>query len=118
MEELVLDKRGSRLWLNMYRVTRNLSILHIQGNPDSGIWEILVETGIRDIFLVKSGILGFGIRNTAQGIWIPMTTGIQNPSSTDKECGTKYLESGIHGVESRLQACLRFPFNGATNTSI
>ena len=118
MDELVLDKRGSRLWLNMYRVTRNLSILHIQGNPDSGIWEILVEIGIRDIFLVKSGILGFGIRNRAQGIWIPMKTGIQNPSSTDKECGTKYLESGIHSVESRLQACLRFPFNGATNTSI
>ena len=39
-----------------------------------------------------------------------MTTGVQNPSSTDKECGTKYLEFGIHGVESRLQACLRFPF--------
>ena len=76
MEELLLDKSGSRLWLNMYRVTRNLSILHIQGNPDSGIWEILVETGIRDYFFVNSGILGFGIRNTAQGIWIPMTTGI------------------------------------------
>ena len=76
MERLVLDKSDSRLWLNMYRVKRNFSILHIQGNPDSGIWEILVETGIRDIFLVKSGILGFGIRNTAQGIWISMTTGI------------------------------------------
>ena len=50
MEELVLDKSGSRLWLNMYQATRNLSILHIQGNPDSGIWEILVETGIRDYF--------------------------------------------------------------------
>ena len=45
MEELVLDKSGSRPWMNVYRVTRNLSILHIQGNPDSGIWEILVETG-------------------------------------------------------------------------
>ena len=32
MEWLVLDKSGSRLWLNMYRVTRNFSILHIQGN--------------------------------------------------------------------------------------
>ena len=50
MEELVLDKRGSRPWLNMYWVTRNFSILHIQGNPDSGIWEILVETGIRYYF--------------------------------------------------------------------
>ena len=32
MEKLVLDKSGSRLWLNMYQVTRNFSILHIQGN--------------------------------------------------------------------------------------
>ena len=32
----------------------------MQGNPESG-----------KFLLVKSGILGFGIRNTAQGIWNP-----------------------------------------------
>ena len=33
--------------------------------------------------LVESGILGFGTRVTAQGI--PLTIGIQNPSSTEKD---------------------------------
>ena len=49
------------------------------------------------------------IRNTAQGI--------RNPSTTDKEStGIQYLESGIHGVESRVQIedCLRFPHMGRT----
>ena len=41
--------------------------------------------------VVDSGILGFGIQKTAQGI--------RNPSSTDGE-GIQYLESGIHGVKS------------------
>ena len=55
---------------------------------------------------MESGILGFGIRNVAQGI--------RNPSSTDKEFGIQWLESGIHGVEFRIQhclggACLRLP---------
>ena len=43
-----------------------------------------------DFLLVESAILGFEIRETAQGI--------RNPSSTDKE-------SGIHSVESRIQNC-------------
>ena len=29
--------------------------------------------------------------------------------STDKESAIQYLESGLHGVESRIQDCLRFP---------
>ena len=49
--------------------------------------------------VVDSGILGFGIQNTAQGIRNPTAIGIQNPSSTDGE-GIQYLESGIHGVKS------------------
>ena len=50
-----------------------LCFIASEGNPDSGIWEILlVGSGIREISLVKSGILGFGI-------W--------NPSSTDKDSG-------------------------------
>ena len=48
---------------------------------------------------MDSGILGFGIQNTAQGIRNPTAIGIQNPSSTDRE-GIQYLESGIHGVKS------------------
>ena len=34
--------------------------------------------------------------------------GIRILSSTDKESEIQYLESGIHGVESRIQDCLRF----------
>ena len=41
---------------------------------------------------------------------IPLTIEIRNPSSTDKESEIQYLESGIHGVESRIQSCLGFPY--------
>ena len=43
--------------------------------------------------LVESGILGFGIRNSAQGI--------RNPSN-DSNPEIQYLESWIHSVESRI----------------
>ena len=43
-------------------------------NPESG-----------KILLLESGILGFGIWKTAQGIRNPLRIGIQNPSSTDKD---------------------------------
>ena len=35
--------------------------------------------------------------------------GIQIPSSTDKT-GVQYLESRIHGVESRIQCCLELSY--------
>ena len=38
-----------------------------------------------EIFLVESGILGFEILNTAQGIQNPATIRIQDPSSFDKD---------------------------------
>ena len=41
---------------------------------------------------------------------MPLTTGIQNPSSTDKKSRTQYLECRIHGVESRIQDYLGFPY--------
>ena len=44
-------------------------------------------------FLVKSRIQGFGIRYSTQGIRFP--TGIKEP-------GIQFLESGIHGMESRV----------------
>ena len=56
--------------------------------------------------LVESEILGFRIQNTAHGI--PPTIGIRNPNSTYKDSEIKYLESGIHGEESRIQDCLGF----------
>ena len=71
---------------------------------------LFVETGIREVFLVDSGNLGFGIRNTLElkESGIPLTIKIRNPSSTDKETGFQYLESEIHGVESKIQNCLGF----------
>ena len=64
------------------------------------------------------GILGFGIRNTAQGIRIShLRIGIRDPSSFDKESGIQYLESRIPGVESRIQDCLGFPYKRRTNRS-
>ena len=43
--------------------------------------------GIQNLenLLVESGVLGFGIRNTAQGIWNPANFGIRNPISIDKD---------------------------------
>ena len=55
--------------------------------------------------LVEWGILDVGIQNTAQGIRNPLMIRIRNPSSTDNE-------SGIHGIESRIQECLGFPYVG------
>ena len=49
--------------------------------------------------LVKSGILGFGIRNTAQELGIQLTIGIQNPLSIVKGwnsvTGIRYPLRGI-----------------------
>jgi len=57
--------------------------------------------------LVEYGILGFGIRNTAEGFRIPLTI---VPTTKKQEFGTWNQESGIHGVESR--DCLGFPYMG------
>ena len=63
--------------------------------PCKGIW--IPESGkfFGKLLLVESAILGFGIRNTAQGIRNPLTIRIQNSSSTDKksECSTRNQES-------------------------
>ena len=50
---------------------------------------LLLESKIKQIFSVESGI--------------PLMSGIQNPSSTDKIPGIQLLESRIHGVDSRIQ---------------
>ena len=56
---------------------------------------------------VVSGILGFGIQNTVQGIW--NTTKDWNPES---KFHMQHVESEIPRMESRIQACLGFPSMG------
>ena len=56
------------------------------------------------VLVLESGILGFAIRNLAQGVWNP--TNDWNISSTDKESGYQYLKYGIYGVDSRIEDCL------------
>ena len=41
-----------------------------------------------------------------------LTTGIRNPSCTDKESQIQYLESEIHCVESGIQYRLGLPYTG------
>ena len=65
---------------------------------------------IREFFSCGNRNPELGIRKTAQEIRIQQTIGIQNPSSADKDSGIHYLESGIHGMESRIQDCPRFPY--------
>ena len=94
----------------------------IQGNLDSGIQESFA-CGIQNpakFLFVESGILGFGKRNTAQGIRNPLliAIGIHFPTSIDKESGIQYLESGIHGVESRIPDCLGFHYLGRFRNDI
>ena len=95
-------------WETNYKLQKSSSAL--------GLAQIGIDSEIRDIFclwflesakisLVESRILGFGIWNTAQGIRNP--TNDQVPLA---KTGIQYLESGIHGVESRIQDCLGFPY--------
>ena len=55
--------------------------LHIR---ESGFWNpeklCLWNRNPENLFFVESGILGFGIRNKAQGIRNPLCIGIRNPS--------------------------------------
>ena len=57
----------------------------------------LWESGIREIWVVESWILGFGFQNTAHGIQNPTDDGIRNPESKfpDKKWGIQYMECGI-----------------------
>ena len=83
-------------------------------------WNIEIETRENSRHVIESGFrnpVNFpcGIRNTAQGFRISLTIGIWNPSSAEKESGIQYLESGIPGVESRIQNCVGFPHIGREN---
>ena len=69
---------------------------------------LFMDSRHANFLLVESKIMAIfasGIRNKAQGIRIPLTIGIRNPRSTDKN-------SGIHGVEYRIQDCLGLSYMG------
>ena len=71
-------------------------------NPDSGMRKTLpVESGTRKIFLAESEIPGFGIRNTTQGIRIPLTTAMRNPLTKNQESSTWFPESTTWNSESK-----------------
>ena len=83
---------------------------------DSGFRKIFAF-GIRNLgklytWNLESWALESGIQYKESGI--PLTTGIQNPSSTDKDWkpvpGIQYLESELHCAESRIQDCLGFRY--------
>ena len=64
---------------------------------------------------MESGILFFGIRNTAQGDKNP--TNDWNPEFKSlTKSGIQYLESGIHGEESRIEDCRGFTYMGWSRT--
>ena len=42
----------------------------------------------------------------------------RNPGSTDIKSGIQHLESGIHGMESRIQDSLELPYIGQNTTLV
>ena len=84
--------------------------------PDSVIRELfyLRNSESRSFCLrnPESWTLKIEILNSARESGNPLQIGIRNPRSSDKESGIQYLESRIHGVESRIQDFLWFPFIG------
>ena len=91
--------------ITMITITITISITKISQNNSRLIQSRIRENQeSRKILLLESGILGFGIWKTAQGIWNPLTIGIQNPSksSTDKDWnpvpGLQNPRSGIQDL--------------------
>ena len=88
---------GANFERDLLYTSFNVATLNLFMDSHHAIF-LLVESRIRQIF-------ANGIRNKVQGIRIPLTIGIRNPRSTDKN-------SGIHGVESRIQDCLGLSYMG------
>ena len=59
----------------------------------------------KKFLLVESGI-------QLKQFGIPQKIGNRNLSSIDKDRGIQWPESGIHGVEPRIQDCPGFPYMG------
>jgi len=78
---------------------------------ESGKCSLFVQCVIREIPELcnrESWVTESGTQLKESGI--PLTIGIRNTfSSTNKEPGIQFLESGIHDDESRIQDCLGFP---------
>ena len=77
-------------------------------NPGNFCWWNM-ESRVILMWNPKSWPLGLGTQLKESRI--PLTIGNHNPSSTAKN-GVQYLESGTHGVESRILDCLGFPSMG------
>ena len=59
--------------------------------------------GSGEILFVESGVVGFGIRNSARGIRNPTNEWNPETPSTDKECGIQYMEPGIRNLQIGIQ---------------
>ena len=79
-------------------------------NPGIASCKEIQIPGNFSLWNLESWTLESGIQLKESGI--PSTIEIPNPSPTEKESRIEYLESGIHGVESRIQTCLGFSYIG------
>ena len=69
-------------------------------------WSLSRQSGFRIDFLESKDLeSGNQLKESAT----PLTFGIRNPSSTDKESVIQYLGFGIHRVNSRIQDSLGLP---------
>ena len=66
----------------------------------------------RNFCLLNFGVLGFGIRNSAQGILNPANDWSPESKFHWKKNAESSSLNPIHGVESRIQVRLRFPYMG------
>ena len=63
-------------------------------------------------FVCRNRNLGFGVRNTAQGIRNPSKDWNAESKFHRQRLESSTWESGIHGVESRIQDSPEFPYMG------
>ena len=77
------------------------------------MFDLLYSSHVRVACQFRGWFSCWFVLTSAQEIQNPaLTIGIWNPSSTDKQYGIQYLESGILGVESRIQFFLWIPYMG------
>ena len=96
------------LWSQRVWVLDSSHVREFQNPGNVGYWN--PESG--KILLVKSGILGFGIWNTALGIGNAINDWNSKSKVPLTKTGVQYQESGIQCVKSRIQNCLGFPYVG------
>ena len=80
----------------------------MKGNPESGNREILL-----------GGFQNPGLWNPEYIVRNPESRwDFRTPDSIVTDSGIHYLESGIHGMESRIQDCPGFPYMGRENSRL